>query len=288
MGTKRSTHEELLRLGHESIFIDRAKVPNVLELIAQHKPNQIWLSHSNQLIAPNIKGAIKIPVVGFGFSDPYYFKPTRFSSYDVYMANHYDTFKKFKHMLPMHYNPTACDFKFHKIIDVKKDIDVSIIGRGLHGRFKNKSSRIDIFHRLLSLKNINIKVYGQNWGDAHPNISPRIYGDDFLNTINKSKLGLDLQDKHSPLAHRMFEYGACGTPVITRRRPEVFMHLVEDKEILAYDDYKELSEKIEYYINHEDKLKEIGEAAYKRCKKNHDIRYRVRDILKFLKDLKQS
>ncbi len=83
----------------------------------------------------------------------------------------------------------------------------------------------------------------------------------------------------------MFEYSACGTPVITRRRDEVFRFFEEGTEIIAYDEYEEFKEKVSFYCKHPKNLEKIGQNAKQRCEKEHDIKYRVQALLKFLESL---
>ena len=285
MGTKRSIFEEVRRRGHDIIWFNKQEIGKIVQLEKMHKPDQMWLAHSNLLLPVNIKAQLKSTVVGFGFSDPYYFKPTRFASYDIYVTNHMKTFELYKDRLPMHYNPTACDLSFHKKTYSRKTIDVSMIGCGRHPRFPNKMERVDVIHKLrVDLPATSILAFGRRW-PVHEHNKGHIDGDVFLSKIQLSRIGLDIQADFSPLAHRMFEYLSCGTPVITRRRPEVDLHLEDGKEILTYANYEELLQKINYYLNHPKELELIALAGYHKVRILHDIQNRVDALLTFLMDL---
>jgi len=143
MGTKRSIFTEVKRRGHDIRWLNKTHIGKVVQLEKMYKPDQIWLAHSNLLLPVNIKAQLNSTVVGFGFSDPYYFKPTRFDSYDVYVTNHISTLERYKNVIPMFYNPTACDLSFHKKTFKIKTMDLSLIGCGRHPRFPNKNERID-------------------------------------------------------------------------------------------------------------------------------------------------
>ena len=279
MGTKRSIKEELERRKHTVIFQHRSKLPDILSLIKTYYVDQVWLAHSFALLSPEIKKKAKIPIVGFGFSDPNRFSPVRLNGYSVYITNHYATYKKYGVKLPIHYNPSGCDFGFHKKLDVEKDIDISFIGLATHPHLQNKRSRIDIIQRLQRETDFKIRVWGQGWKNG------RIEGEEFLDVINRSKIGLDIQDAVSPLSHRMFEYSACGTPIIVRNRPEVERVFKPGKEILVYERYEDLRDTVSSYLNHPEGLEyleKMGSNAQEKCVKKHDIRHRVRGILKFL------
>jgi len=286
MGTKRSIFEELGRLGHNALFCNRTIVSgdykDFFTHIERFKPDQIWFAHSALTIPEKIKSAIKVPIIGFGFSDPYYFSAKRLESYSVYITNHWDTLQKFKHLLPIHYNPTACDFNFHQKMSIEKIYAATLIGTATHPRFYEKNERRILVQKLrTSLPDLKIAVFGSGWGAANLNFG-HIEGESFLKVINQSCLGLDIQDDWSPLAHRMFEYSACGTPIITRNRPEVFRLFKKDAEILTYDNFEDLRDRLNFYSKNLEKLSQIGLAAKLRCEKEHDIKYRVKSILEFL------
>lgn len=279
MGTKRSIAKEIASRGHILISKSVGEVKNILNLIKLTNPDYIFLMRTGLVIPPQVKKRIKIPVLGFDFGGGTRGKSiTNINkSYDLYVTAHYETFLKCKDQIPLHYNPTACDFQFHKKMDLKKNIDMSMIGIARHPSFHNKNLRKEIADRLrVDLPDYTLRTFGKGWEGKH------IVGQKFLNIINRSKIGLDIQEIWRPLAHRMFEYAACGVPNITYDRPEVFMHFVKDKEILTYTTYEELLEKLNYYLDHEDLLKKIGMAALKRCKADHNISNRIDKLLDFL------
>jgi len=284
MGTKRSIYEELVRRGNTVMFQDKKKIRKILGISNFYKPDQIWLAHSGLVIPKGTKKGIKAPIIGFGFSDPNYFSEERMENYDAYITYHYETYLylKAKFGIPILYNPSACDFRFHKKIEVKKDIDISCIGLGRHPRFKNQLERIEIVNKLRKETTFNIHAYGRSWPTHSKNFS-HVGGDKFLDIINRSKIGLDIQSVEMNPAHRMFEYLACGTPIITRNRPEIKRVFEPNKEILVYDSYDDLKEKLIYYLGNPEKLNQIGLNARKRCVKEHDIKNRVDTIFAFLK-----
>jgi len=287
-GTKRSMFVELeKRPKIKAIWIDKEEIGNIVERAASLKPDQIWLVHSSLTIPTDIKEKLNqsgIKVVGFGMSDPNYFTPDRFESYNAYITNNYDTFMKYKSVIPCHYNRTACDFKFHKWNKwIIRDIPTSLIGVPNHPWFENKTERIDLVN-LLRKEGVRVLAYGAGWPE-HPDNYGYIQGRKFLKIIQKTMLGLDVQDFKAPLAHRMFEYSGCATPVITWRREEVYRCFEEDKEILMYDSHDEFVDKVKYYLKNTNASREIGVNAYKRCIKEHSVVNRIDGILSFIYSL---
>lgn len=273
-GTKRSTAEALVDHGHEVVLVNKDEAPNAVALEKRHSPDQIWLFHSNLMLPAAVKDGLTCPVIGFGISDPYYFDVVRFESYDAYVTYNRDTYEKVRHLIPCAYNRTACDVKFHKQVPGVAECDATVIGNAIHARFENQLVRMEFVEKLRARTGKKILAFGPNWPD-HADNKGFIDGDAFLPAVNSGKLGLDIQDSFSPLAHRMFEYAACGMPVITRRRDEVFESFTENEEILAYDDFDELEEKLVWYLAHPDVLKEIGVKAQLRCRREHDIQHRI-------------
>lgn len=282
-GIKRSLFETIQDVGWEPIWIDIKSLDNLLSLIETHKPDQIWCAHSNLRLKPEVKAKIKIPIIGFGFSDPYYFTTERFDSYNAYVTNHFDTFLKFQNTIPMHYMPTSCDLKFHKKLDVKKDLGISFIGLGKHPRFKQVNERIELVNKIRD-KGIKISTFGHGWPE-HEDSYGYVSGEEFREVINKSILGLDIQETFSPLSHRMFEYPACGVPVITRERPELFKHFKKNEEIFTYSDNGDLIPKLEVLSRNTERLREVGNNAYQKCKEQHTINKRAIPLLLFIKTI---
>ena len=282
-GTTRSIAEEVAARGHTVKIISRNETRFILQHIDSFKPDVVWLASSNITIE-TFKDKIKIPVIGFGFSDPYIFTAKRFKSYDIYVTNHEETMKKHSSEIPMIYNPTACDLKFHKDMELPKTINISCFGTLNHPRFKDRKMRPKVVNKLRN-DGLSVDTYGDGWislGGIQDHKA--IYGREFLNIINKSKIGIDLQDPEAPLAHRMLEYGACGTPCITRDRPEIYNLFTKD-EILTYTDYEDLKDKLKYYLSHEEELKKFGQRLKDRCRKDHNITNRIDHLLKELKKI---
>ena len=277
MGTKRSIYEEVQKRGHEVIYLDKGLVWNIPQLIFDHNPDQIWLVHTGLSFSGRDRKKIKVPIVGFGFSDPVY-RIIDYSIFDIYITNHFETYKRVSKKMKCIYNPTACDLKFHQKLNLPKTTDLLMIGTGIHARFKDKRMRIAYVNKLREDTSWIIWAYGKNW-PKHLRNRDHIEGQEFLVAINSARLGLDIQDEISPLAHRMFEFGACGVPVITKYRPEVLMHLEDGKEILTYHNYNDLLEQVNYYVSNPSELEQIGTNALKRCVRDHDISNRVDHIL---------
>jgi hypothetical protein len=196
-GTKRSIYEELnSRIGFELFWFDKENISDVYDKIDIIKPNQVWLCHSGLTINKIQKDFLNkknIKVVGFGLSDPNYFSSERFESYDAYITNHIGVYEEFKNNLPIHYNKTACDFRFHKYdASVKKKRNITLIGVAIHPWFPDKNERMVIVSKLRK-KGLKVYAYGEKW-PLHLNNRKHVEGDQFLKILQQSYLGLDIQN----------------------------------------------------------------------------------------------
>ena len=277
MGVKRSISEELQTRGHEVIYLDKGLIRNIAELIFDHNPDQIWLAHTGLFFSDKVRKKIKQPIIGFGFRDPYYTQMHP-EQYDVYITNHYKTYLSLKDKMKCIYNPPSCDFKFHQKLNLQKTGDLLMIGTAIHSRFKNRKLRIEIVNRLRKDTSWIITAYGKKWPKDLRNRG-HIEGQEFLVAINSAKLGLDPVEKRFILTRRMFEFSACGIPIITKHREEPLLHFEKDKEILTYNNYNDLLEQVNYYLSNPSELEQIGTNALERCVRDHNISNRVDHIL---------
>ena len=290
-GTKISIFNEMKKRGFSITFQEihsagRNKIngKELLKTLHKEKYTDLWISHTwCTYIGCTLQDINKlgVKVLGFGFSDPYAFKGAKLKMYNVYSTNHLATYNKLNKKFPMIYTPTACDTHFHKDLGLERPTDILIYGVGTHPRFKPNTYRLTMAKKLLQqFKKFNIKIFGRKW-QSIPH-KPPILGNVFLNEINKAKVSIDLQQDWAPLAHRMFECMACGTPVLTRNRPEVRAMLPTDNEILVYDDYKSLATQTSKLLKNSKFRTDIRKSMYENTRKNHNITNRIDQLLSTL------
>lgn len=232
-GTKSSIFHEMRNRGYNITFqtvhskrrnnIDGVKL---LRQISSQGYTWIWVAHTwvrfvgCTLEDINQAGA---QVLGFGFSDPYRWNPAKLDQYNYYASNYIQTSEHLRQEgKPVTAFCTAGDQAFHRDLGLNRDIDVLIFGLGEHPQFKPRDYRIQLVQQLMqALPDLTFRIHGNRWGRIAHQTQGQIVGREFLQTINRAKVSLDLQQPHAPLAHRMFECMMCGTPVITRDREEV-------------------------------------------------------------------
>jgi len=212
-----------------------------------------------------------LKVVNFGLSDPNMFQEGRLKVCDVYCTNDLGTYKKYKDKYNVYHFVYAVDHRFVKK-DVKKDLDVLFIGTLSHAYIPLRKP-----HALKLMKEIfTFEGYGEGF-DRFLN------GEELVNTFNRAHLNIDLCTKHSALASRIFQAAACGVPTLTLKRDDILECFKDGKEILTYEGgYEDMVYVIEDALKRKEWLAEIGENARQRCLKDHGMRKRVDDLIKYL------
>lgn len=150
--------------------------------------------------------------------------------------------------------PWACDPDFHRKIEIKKKYNTSFIGTAYVER------------RRIIRKLEGVDVFGDFWGGFGINSHPPVYGDDYVKTINQSRINLNLQAEVSVKADaptmRTFELAGCGGFQISDNMPSLtkYFHLIP-----TFKDINELRALIQYYLDNPEQALEIALNNMKIC-----------------------
>ena len=118
--------------------------------------------------------------------------------------------------------------------------------------------------------------------------SGRISHETMINIFNQSKINLNfsassIENMPDQIKARNFEVPCCGGFLLTRKVPHLEDFYEIGKEIVCYDNARDMIEKINYYLAHEDQRSKIAESGYKRTIKDHTYENRFRDIFSQIK-----
>jgi len=170
--------------------------------------------------------------------------------------------------------------------------DVCFIG-GLSGRF-HAARRAMVEYAIEN--GVNIKV----WGGYREHFvgSPilrvwqgQIWGEEQVKALCAAKIGLNFHVDHHAgeldrgLNLRAFELAACGVFQLLQRVPSVGEFFEEGKEIVCFDTKEEMLEKIRYYLAHEDKRRQIAEAARQRVLREHTWAQRIVHMTQYMMEM---
>ncbi len=101
------------------------------------------------------------------------------------------------------------------------------------------------------------------------------YNTDMPKAFKGSKINLNTTKRsiQTGIPLRLLDIMGSGGFVISNYQEELLDHFEPDKDLVIYEDLKDLTEKIRYYLAHEDERKEIARRGYEKVKKyyNYDI-----------------
>ena len=141
----------------------------------------------------------------------------------------------------------------------EKESYVSFIGL-------NELSREVIIQKLIDNK-IQVKIAGNGWNDfVNKNennsyleyVGTGLFSSEYSKFISKSMMSLGLLSKNFPELHttRTFEIPACNTALLTEENKET-SSFFESNEAIFYKNEDDLIEKIKYFLNNKQELKEV-------------------------------
>ena len=196
------------------------------------------------------------------------------------------------------YIPIGIDPDIHRPIALTAEeqrrygADVCFIG-GLSRRF-HAARRAMVEYAIEN--GVNIKV----WGGYREHFigSPilrvwqgQIWGEEQIKALCAAKIGLNFHVDHKAgeldrgLNLRAFELAACGVFQLLQRVPSVGEFFEEGKEIVCFDTKEEMLEKIRYYLAHEDKRRQIAEAARQRVLREHTWAQRIVHMTQYMMEM---
>jgi spore maturation protein CgeB len=194
-------------------------------------------------------------------SDPEVYKPTTSKiarNFDVLytVVNQYvEIYRRHgpqAYLLPMATNPLF----FHPVAPRPEyKCDVLVLG-AVH------TDRIEPVRELVN--HFDTHVYGENWGNYGIKSRGFLFGEDMLSALNSASLAVIFSKTLSGLPAvkvGILDFLAAGSLVITDGSPELDRYFVTGKEIIVFEDTRDLLEKIRYYLNHPDKADAIRKAG---------------------------
>lgn len=193
--------------------------------------------------------------------------------YDLVVSTKSYNLDKLKHQgaNKLLYTTKVYSEKYHKPCnncqDVNKKHEVLFIGHSEKERFKSML--------YLAENGIKVNIYGPGWDkkefkNTNKNLiihNQQLIGNEYAQSISCSKISLCFLRKLNKDLHtsRSIEIPACKGFMIAERTTEHKELFEENKEAVYFDNDEELLEKVKYYLNHNEKRKEIAENGYQRC-----------------------
>lgn len=190
---------------------------------------------------------------------------------------------KNEYLLNAYYLPQCCNPKKHNKITLTQE-EKEFYGCDITNAGNLYPSRASLYKNLLKY---NFKVWGGQpaiWLRM-PELNKIIMGRAVFNEEKAkafSAASIVLNNMHlaeiNGLNKRAFEIPACGGFQIISYNNAVNELFEIDKEVVTYKTYDELTEKIEYYLNHPKERKQISEAGYQKAINHHTYEKRLNTI----------
>jgi spore maturation protein CgeB len=152
-----------------------------------------------------------------------------------------------------------------------------------------ENSRLEIAEFLLQF-NFKLKIVGKGWNnfvEKYKNnknlefIGETIIGDEYSKLISSSYFALGLLSKRFPELHttRTLEIPACKTALITEKNEEI-SSIYAENEVIFFQNINELPNKINFYSQNLEALKDLTENGYNKVQKNkYDYESIIRNLL---------
>ncbi len=108
-----------------------------------------------------------------------------------------------------------------------------------------------------------------------------VYGEEKIKAFSCAKIVLNNLSHAviNGINKRAFEIPACGGFQIIRHCNVITELFEENKEIVTYSSFEELTDKIKYYLKNDKEREKIAEAGFNRAYKDHHYEIRLQQIL---------
>lgn len=193
--------------------------------------------------------------------------------YDYVFVAHRDDIPKYKEIgcSKVYWLPLACDPEIHRWWKLPTKYDLVFIGKIPPG---SERERI-IYGLQQKLRKLKFFV-------------GRKYLHDMARTYSQSKLVLN-KSLRGDLNMRVFETLGCRRLLLTDRIANGLEELFTDgKHLVIYDSLEDLSEKVQYYLEHSDKREKIASAGQKEVYEKHTYLHRAEEILEVVLGWRRS
>lgn len=158
----------------------------------------------------------------------------------------------------------ACNHFLFKPIPLEKDLDVIFVGQ-VYGRRERIIA-------ALKKKHLNLTVFG------HGSKGGRLTFRELVCYLNRAKICINFSEASEgnqlQFKARIFEAIGCGTLMLTEYLPGIEKYYMPGEEIDTWRSEKELIDKIDYYLTHDDKRKNIETKGYSRTINEHTYVHR--------------
>lgn len=226
---------DLLLLGHTEL-VYTSTLKSIKESFPHIKIAMWWVDPFENI--SHIHNRIPLLDAFFATTDPVYYQSL------------------FKEKTNFYYMPNLCDDSietYKSFENENHDYDLIFIAR-------NDENRREFTQQLNGFKNINYKHFGTSRDTL-------VFGNDFLELLFQSKMAINysrFNDISLYSSDRIVQLAGQGVLVFTPKIPN-FEKLFTEEEVVYFDDFNDLEQKVSYYLKYEDERVKIAQAGHKKA-----------------------
>ncbi|MFF2456768.1 glycosyltransferase [Peribacillus simplex] len=281
---------------------------DVVSLAAEFRPDLLLVLLGDTFPIGQVKAIreMGIKTAVWFTDDPYYTDVTTYiAPYYHYVFTQEISCVSYYQLLgcpQVHYLPLAVNTKVFQYQKPGKDnlipIDVCFMGSGWDNRislfdeiapFLSKKNTLIVGSRWDRMQNYHLLSDKIRFGFLSPSETARLINQSKI-VINNHRLSNDttLFNRNSnkltalSINPRTFEISACSAFQLSDIRQELKRYYEIGKEIETYTSPSELTEKIDYYLNHDEERNAIAQRGYIQTLKSHTYEKRLVTLLKLI------
>ncbi len=204
----------------------------------------------------------------------------------------------------LHWLPFGCDEKLHAPVQLTKAekeeycFDLSFVGSGWKSIYPFRRTLLE----SLATEGYNIGVFGPGWEDIPESspLFPCIKGgqttpEEWRKIYAGSKIVFQ-SHYYDPsgkvpcyqVSPRVYEALVCGAFLLVDPQKDLLKLFTSGKELVTYNDEKDLKEKVAYYLEHPKEREKIAETGYQSALKQHTYTNRISEMLDKMKLNKEA
>lgn len=255
------------------------------------KPDIVWVEMGRELNAEFIQyiSSKDIPLINTysdSFTDTISKKVSKgyneaIPYYDIIFTPRQSDFKLYKNHGAKNVSKFWKGFDSTSISNKKEHLDLDFIFAG-----HLESYRGELLKNVVTKNNFNYKIYGHNWDTMNlENTYPSTSFKEYCTLYKNTKIGINFfsQWAKDTQNSRLFEIPGSATFLFTEYSVDAEECFKEGVEAEFFRNEEEFSDKLKYYLAHEEKLKNIAEAGFKVASAKYTNSARIEQMISKIK-----
>jgi spore maturation protein CgeB len=148
--------------------------------------------------------------------------------------------------------------------------------------------RKKILNELAKYYKVTLYTWSKTKIDVLNNVEtfgPVSYLEEMPHIFRQSKINLNISMRgiESGIPLRILDICACGGFCITNYQPELEEYFELGKDLVVYESVEDLTDKVGYYLSHENQRYDIAKNGYEKVKKEFDYKTQIKKIMQIVR-----